>query len=87
MKNPMGLEMSPRAERIYSWLNKRGIPLTQWSTDQCVQQWWGKLQDAAQLLQSDKPDEFLDNLPVDQVQAMERDLQAIMRRLPSQRIA
>lgn len=89
MKNPMGVEMSPRAERIYGWLQRRGIQITQWSTDQCVQTNYGKLQDALTALekaQSEKTEKFLDELTLTQVKDMEIDLRNIMRRTPDRRV-
>lgn len=89
MKNVMGVEMSPRAERIYSWLAQKGTGIHQFSTDQCVQNNWNKLCELRDLLekaQNTPTEPYLDNLTLQQVQDMAVDLRNIMRRLPKNRV-
>ncbi len=91
---PDGVIMSPRASRIYGWLNARGIRITTFSTDTMVDEWMrsGQLQRALDDLHrwqagvSDALRPQADLPSAGELAAMERDLIGIMGRGSAQRI-
>jgi len=89
MKTALGVEMSPRATRIYGWLQKHGTGLHPFSTDNCVKANWQKLcqlRDLLEKAQIEPTEEFLNELTLQQVQDMAVDLANIMRRTPDRRV-
>ena len=83
-------EMSVRADRYYRLLHLRGIYLREMSTDQDVLRYLPRLQALRQELEGDHGPQWLDGYPPGCTQVWEwdaliRDVDAIMRRLPSER--
>lgn len=91
MRTPSGVQMSDRAARIYGWLNARGISLTTFSTDDCVERCYPALQaahaDLTKLLGLLVGAGRSGDLPSDvELDAMVRDLESIMSRRPAARV-
>ena len=74
--------MSERLSRLYSWLQANGVVIIDFSTDQSVQREMPKLvklQTELHELRNVSPLQYLDHLA--------DDLAALMRRVPSARVA
>lgn len=78
MKTTKGATMSPRMERLWRYIkHERKIPLSDFSTDRCVERVYPQLEAA------------LDAIPDDgsvENERLRRDLRTIMRRRPSARV-
>lgn len=77
MKTSHGAVMSPRMERLWRYLKQeRKIPLSDFSTDQCVERVYSQLEAALEAI----PD---DGTPENEM--LYRDVRNIMRRRPAAR--
>ena len=87
-KTTHGATMSPRLSRLYTWLQANGVSLTEFSTDNCVQRWMPQLERLR-----DELDELIAHEnehsphPNKHLRHLATDLGAIMRRVPSARVA
>jgi hypothetical protein len=83
----MGVTLSPRAARFYTWLNECGVGLTSFSTDVCVAAAMPRLEAAHGALLSMMLSEPGADWPafgtLDQVLG---DLETLMRRTPANRV-
>lgn len=83
-----GAQMSPRLSRLYTWLQANNVPLTDFSTDECVKREMPKLvalaAELAELIERDTSDDALPGSRyLDHLRA---DLANIMRRTPDARV-
>jgi hypothetical protein len=93
MRTAMGVEMSPRAVRIYGWLQGRGIHLHPFSTDEDVRREMPQLQAALRAVEAEETavdgraeDALLQSLTDEELRALKVDLGAIMSRTPDRRV-
>lgn len=90
-----GVKMSPRMERLYTFLGHCKIAISSWSTDEQVVAEMPKLRAAMGAIEAeltgahgDYPDlmEFLVSMTDAELDALAADVAAIMRRVPAARV-
>lgn len=74
--------MSPRQERLWQFLERIGVPLSDWSTDEDVERCLPHLR-KAQVVLDRLPEGVLSGA---NLSALKRDVDALMRRVPSNRV-
>lgn len=84
MKTAHGVEMSPRMERLWTFIQSRRIQLHDWATDLDVLRELPELQVASAYL-AEGGGKDTDPLTDREFEELRRDLAALMRRVPANR--